>query len=172
MGRVLQQFAGGRRRRADAEGMRMPDYINLPDAIELCGPRVIAGWSKDGGVERRAPTRGELIAERTKIMEMPAAAILADAKATHRNLTDRLEREHALADQPLTNIDGALDKLRAEIAKLQVEVAATQDKSQKTAVLRKIAARKRTLASLEKSRAAKPIAISRSKKELVNEHRN
>lgn len=58
----------------------MPEYITLRDAIEFCGPRVIAGW-RGNGLERHAPSRSELIAERSKVLEMSAEAILADAKA-------------------------------------------------------------------------------------------
>lgn len=142
----------------------MSDYINLRDAIALC-----AGWSENS-FERRVPTRGELIAQRTEILELAAEAILADANATHRNLIRRRERERDLANQPLTSIDDALDKLRAEIAKQRVEVASTKDKSQKTALLKKISARERVLERLKTSREAK--SIGRSKDDLVNAHRN
>lgn len=133
----------------------MPEYITLRDAIEFCGPRVIAGW-RGNGLERHAPSRSELIAERSKVLEMSAEAILADAKATQRNRKRRLEREHALADQALTSVDGALDKLRTEIA-------LTKARHRKAQL-------KRALAELEKSRSAKP--ITRSKDDFVNDHRD
>jgi len=52
------------------------EYIELRDAIEFCGPRAIGGW-RGNGLERHAPTRGELIAARSKILALSAEAILA-----------------------------------------------------------------------------------------------
>jgi hypothetical protein len=135
----------------------MSDYIELWDAIELCGERVIAGWSKlPSKLERHAPSRAELIAERAKILELPDKDVLADARATQRNRAKRLARERKIANQPLTSIDDA-------IAKLKAEIASTKDKRRKRIF-------ERTLARLEKPGPLKSPAPS--KNDLVNEHRN
>lgn len=129
------------------------DYLALREAIELCGPRMIAGWTGDEG---RAPSGRELAAQRTEILEWSDEAILKDAEETRTNREQRIEQERTADDLTRTSVNDALDKLRAKIA-------STEDVEQRANL-------EKALARLEKP----PLTDARapSTQDLANDHRH